>query len=442
MVSLIKLMQRVTTSFAVGLLVTLLAFQSLWLEMRFNVGFLIPIVMVVMLLASLLPKGRKLISKVTDKVGFIVIYLLIIILLGAKYGINGSQIIPAAILRELVSLPGVSLDQYNQIILGLFLLGLTSFYFKLGVSSGLIWLLLSQIEVQEIIYAMGSISWRYLVIALLLAVLAMPFSAYKWQPLLRAQGLEHSLKKLTGIYFIGLFFNNFLPSSIGGDVVRIYKSGKEMREYEKAAASVIVERLLATLGLVFLGLIALTVSFAMGNYLLIPFLIIGGTGLAVAVIFGVAFYWLPESQKEQPGKKIWLQKLYQLIHAVKQYKGKKNLLLRVIWLSVCFQVIVVILNYYLFLALGKPVTLLACALYIPIISALAMVPLSINGLGVREGAYVYFFAQIGVDAALAVTASLLFFLVVIVASLPGGVLFALEGERKIMTRLGQATGQY
>ncbi|MBS4025878.1 MAG: flippase-like domain-containing protein, partial [Clostridia bacterium] len=317
---------------------------------------------------------------------------------------------------------------YNQFIAIIFFAGLCSYYLRLGVSAGLIWFLFTRIELESLAVLSANITWGYLLVALFLALMAMPYSAYKWQPLLKAQGLHYSLGKLTRIYFLGLFFNNFLPSSIGGDVVRVYQSGKEGRDYEKAAASVLVERLLATVGLVLVGLVAALFSLTSRDNVLLAGLILGGVGLTLGVILYMALYLLPGQRGEQKQLRPWQEKLYQVGAAVKLYRGNNSLLFKVVWLSAGFQLIVVAINYYLFLALGRPVSFLDCALYIPVISALAMVPFSINGLGVREGAYVYFFAQTGLDGTVAIAGSLLFFFVVMAASLPGGVYFALEGK--------------
>ncbi|HEV2121205.1 MAG TPA: lysylphosphatidylglycerol synthase domain-containing protein, partial [Chloroflexota bacterium] len=93
-------------------------------------------------------------------------------------------------------------------------------------------------------------------------------------------------------------------------------------------------------------------------------------------------------------------------------------------LSFVFQATVVLAAWAGFAAIGVPVSLGACFLFIPIISAIQLVPVSLNGLGVREGAYVFFFGSIGIGQLESVAASLLFGLLVAAVSLAGGVLFA------------------
>jgi uncharacterized membrane protein YbhN (UPF0104 family) len=104
--------------------------------------------------------------------------------------------------------------------------------------------------------------------------------------------------------------------------------------------------------------------------------------------------------------------------------GDRGALVRVMALSFVFQACVVLLGWATFVAIGVPVSLGACFLFIPIISALQLVPISLNGFGVREGAYIFFFGSQGVGHTEAVAASLLFTLLVSAVSLSGGVLFA------------------
>jgi hypothetical protein len=104
--------------------------------------------------------------------------------------------------------------------------------------------------------------------------------------------------------------------------------------------------------------------------------------------------------------------------------GNRDAVAKVMVLSFAFQASVVLLGWATFVAIGVPVSLGACFLFIPIISAIQLVPISLNGFGVREGAYIFFFGSQGVGQPEAVAASLLFALLVSAVSLGGGVLFA------------------
>jgi uncharacterized membrane protein YbhN (UPF0104 family) len=109
---------------------------------------------------------------------------------------------------------------------------------------------------------------------------------------------------------------------------------------------------------------------------------------------------------------------------LRQTLRNKRLFLQVAACSVLFQVLVAAVNACLFKAMGVDVGLAQCIIYTPMIFTVTMLPVSLSGLGVREAAYWYFFSQAGVSQSDAVAASLAFFVLVGLASLPGAVLFA------------------
>lgn len=120
----------------------------------------------------------------------------------------------------------------------------------------------------------------------------------------------------------------------------------------------------------------------------------------------------------------------EIINIIQSFRHKRGTLVKVIFYSVMFQLAIILINFCLIRALGiHQMGLWHCFLLVPIISAVSMLPVSINGLGIREGAYVLLFGAMGVSASQAITVSLLFFVIVTFISLFGGILFVLEKER-------------
>jgi glycosyltransferase 2 family protein len=290
-------------------------------------------------------------------------------------------------------------------LVSLALLGLL--FWKLG--AGALWSVVSQADAV----------WLGAGAALVLVALLV--SAWKWQLLLEAQGLVVPIPALFSSYLIGLFFNNFLPSNIGGDVLRVHDVAKRTGQGSAVAASVIAERLLAGLALALTAMVALLFS-AEYTAQVGP-----SVGLAL-LVFGVLI-----ALAVSPSVRRWLERVLppgraqvlarvagQMGHAL----GNRNAVLAVLALSFVFQATVVLVAWTGFAAIGQPVSLAACFVFIPIISAVQLVPVSLNGLGVREGAYVLFFGSIGVGELNAAAASLLFGLLVAGVSLAGGALFA------------------
>jgi len=126
-----------------------------------------------------------------------------------------------------------------------------------------------------------------------------------------------------------------------------------------------------------------------------------------------------------------VQKLKKVNAVIQYYRSKPGAVLKVIAWSVLFQLSIVFINYYLLHAMNiHSVSLWQCTLVVPLISAVSMIPVSINGLGIREGAYVVLFGPLGLSPGQAMTLSVLFFMIVTAVSLMGGLIFALDGGKE------------
>jgi len=297
---------------------------------------------------------------------------------------------------------------------------------RLTLSLALMGLIFYKMDLARFVGLMRQADLARLTLVLLLVIVAVVLSAYKWQRLLAVQGVEVSLLRLTAFYFVGLFFNNFLPTTIGGDVVRIYDLARHTGRPAEAAASVISERVLASVAL---GLVALAgLLFSQGRAAQFALLI--GVFCALLLLLLIALLtgrrWGPWVARRLPDPWGLKSKAREFLGGISASVSDPWVLAWVIVLSIGFQALVVLINYAIFQALGSQVSLAYCLLFIPIIMAISLLPISISGLGVREGAYVYFFGQIGLSTAEAVAASLLFFILVVLASLIGGAIFALR----------------
>lgn len=268
--------------------------------------------------------------------------------------------------------------------------------------------------------ALKEINRYWLSGAALWVALAVGVSVVKWRIILLAQGIRTGWRELWNAYWIGLFFNNFLPSSIGGDAMRAFLIGKSAGDTPGVTFSVVVERILATLGLALVGLGA---SFQTGeNPLNVRafFLLIGLGGILFTVI--LIGGRVPGFLKGRNGKIASFAGSF--INQGKLLGNKPGVILQVIIWSIVFQMINVAVNYSLFRGLGiSQVTLIEAMLLIPATAAASMLPLGINGYGIREGAYVMLLTPFGVDRTLAFTASILYAFLVSLCSLWGGMLW-------------------
>ena len=300
-------------------------------------------------------------------------------------------------------------------------------FIKIVVSGLLLsWLIysLDWIALRDVIKK-ADLGW--LILSGVFIVISMVISVEKWSLVLKAEGINLPWFQLWKAYWIGIFFNNFLPSSIGGDGIRIFLIGRNISNMAGAASSVIIERLLATLGLALTGLLAglITSSNWQVGWLFV-LLILVSTGLLFFSMLGRIPTWIANRNGRIS---VFIRSLLSHCQAL---RGQGKMIITVGCLSVLFQLTVVAVNYVIFRSLHVDSLGWWDLVYIiPAISAIAMIPIGINGYGIREGAYVLLLASYGVAGSAALGASLLFAVLVSFCSLYGGILWLGNRERVV-----------
>lgn len=305
---------------------------------------------------------------------------------------------------------------------------------KTVVSLGLLSWLVYTIDWPQLRHVLEEARITWLLPAILLIFLSMYLSTVKWQVLLRAQGFKTIFRDLWMTYWIGIFANNFLPSSIGGDSIRIIITGKRLGDMAGAAASITVERILATFGLAVTGVLASSfarqMSLQVNGLFIVLIIVSSGLTLLIALASPPGFLLKKKGRCAR-----FLVGLCQHGGSLKEHWRKVFL---VGALSVLFQLTVVGVNYTIFRALNiTELSFIEVIYIIPAISALSMIPLGINGYGVREGAYVFLLSTYGVDKGPAFAASLIFAFLVSFCSLYGGWLWLIHRRKDRECSVGE-----
>lgn len=281
---------------------------------------------------------------------------------------------------------------------------------RIFVSGLLLLLILRQVDLSAVSSHLRRANLTFLIASITLIYLNYFVSSYRWQGLAKVKGISASLLDFVRLYFIGAFFNNFLPSIVGGDVVKAYKLTKLTDKKVDAAVSVFMERFT---GLVVLGLISLTAfiyEFKLRAVLItVGLLLLGAVGFWLAPKI-VKFHHL-------------LKKAYDSVMA---YRGERAILWQATWTSFLVQIIAVTTEYLIFMALGLKVSYLYCLFAIPLIAVASMLPISINGVGIQDALFVIFFARVGVAQEAALAVSFLYHVLRLASSLVGGLLYILE----------------
>ncbi len=288
-----------------------------------------------------------------------------------------------------------------------------------------------RVRLGELVEGVRDANPLYLILAFLCNLAVVFLSAHRWRLLLFAQQILLGFKRVLTIYFVGFFFNNFLPAGVGLDLTRAFYAARDSGKRAESLASVIVERVLGFLGLLFFALLALLFFLQHAEGMRFFLFILGGTGLLL--IFTHLFL-----RRELVGKFTRLldrlrflrlgERFKKLYNSIYLYRDKRRASWEAIAHSFLLQGLLVLDNYFVGLSLGLDIPPLYYIAYIPIICIISMVPISINGLGVREGSYVLLFSRAGLMRFQALSLSLVFFLIGVACSLVGGLLFPVLGR--------------
>ena len=299
---------------------------------------------------------------------------------------------------------------------------------KIGVTVIGLGYVLWQVPLAQVLEVLADISWPLFLIAVAINAASMALRAYRWLILLRSLGVLVGFWRLLELYYVGNFFNAFLPSGFGGDAVRILEASKDAPA-DVAAGTVIVDRLTGLLML--LGLALLTLPFRPAGFpeqLALGILVFSLGGLIAGFLlldgrlirrFGS---WLPG-----PLSPVGDGAVAKVLKAV-QGCGWKTITIALA-ISAVFNLMLVAWWAVTGLALGFNIPYTYYLLVVPIMSVALLVP-SIGGLGVREYLAPLLFAGAGLDSAEAVALSLLVFVVMRLVSLLGGPVYIIATLRE------------
>ncbi|WP_447968832.1 lysylphosphatidylglycerol synthase transmembrane domain-containing protein [Nitrospira sp. M1] len=303
-----------------------------------------------------------------------------------------------------------------------------AFWFRIVVSLVVTLVLIQAID-WEAFPGMDDISFGYLFGAGLLVILNRLLNAYRWYLLINQLSSSVKLREVVGIYFKSAFVGLVMPSSVGGEFLKGYGLMKSGSGAIDSFSSIFMERVLglisllgsALIGFLFLNIQLdemheLTIGRVFGVFLIV---MIGGL---IACYFLVP--WVEERLNPQSK---FASLILKLRHAFLFYQKIKARLFLAFLLSFCIQGFRIFGAWLVGLGLGLSVELAYYVLFIPIISLISMIPISIAGLGVQEGAYVYFFSLTGTNATIILTMALVLRFLLIFAVLPGGILYLREG---------------
>ena len=299
-------------------------------------------------------------------------------------------------------------------------------WIKVLVSAALMAVLLTQIQVQDIVEALVGIRWVGLWAALALFIAGIFIRAYRWQILLTGLDLPVPLRTLSALYFVGSFFNTVLPTGFGGDAVKAAELAHTSGRAGEAVGTVVIDRFLGIVVLLAMGVAALLLA---GDWV-DPRLT---WALAILFVASLAGYWLLRQswllKRLRPllPQRLTrpLEKTFRALYEGLQGYSRKTLA-KALLVSFIFNVSWIGVNVLLGWSLSIQATLVQYLVFVPLVSLSLLLP-SVGGLGVRELTYVGLFGLVGVPEEKAFALGLLVYAVNVATGLIGGTIYLAQG---------------
>ncbi len=284
---------------------------------------------------------------------------------------------------------------------------------KFAISGILIALVLYKVNLHNLAYMMRKIGILEFLGLSFLYILAQFISSLRWSMVISSLKEKTSPFYLFKLYIMGMFANLFLPSTIGGDTIKGYIVSKSIG-VRKAVSSIFLERYNGLLVLLLLSLISSLLFFKLFGIKIVS-LIIGINIFSLLAIYALRF--------------IKHEKIKNFYNDIATFH-KSSKFYPVTALSFLVQTINILMYFFVALRLGFHANIAFYFAFIPIITLISFLPISFNGIGVREFSFVYFFKFAGLNSTQAVTLSLAVFFVVVFTSLLGGI-FYINNEKII-----------
>jgi len=270
---------------------------------------------------------------------------------------------------------------------------------KIGVSVGLLYVLFSRIDIAELWAHMRGASVGWIVTALAVYFVMVLVATWRWRVLLGAQQVEMPFGRLLNSYLAATFANNFLPSNIGGDVIRISDTARPAKSKTLATAIVLADRVVGVLGLAFIAASGSAMA-AQQSDALGPVFWAGLLGMVVAS--GVALAkpdWIAALARPlRVFHAEWVdRRIETATAALHRFRQAPASMAIGFFASVVLQGLQVLFYASVAAALHLDVPLSHMAILVPFSSLVQMLPVSVNGHGVREGTFVAYLTRIGVQ---------------------------------------------
>jgi uncharacterized protein (TIRG00374 family) len=297
--------------------------------------------------------------------------------------------------------------------------------------------LLWKIDVSEAVDVLSDASFGYVLAAWVLMVVTTVPMAWRWRELLRAKRVSDGLPWITRTYFVSYTAGQVLPTSIGGDAMRIYEtSRRHPGRLGLITGTVLLDRALggaATLALAGVGFALALGNYDVGAYLWVELLLVAVTIVAAFALFSGSVRRRLAPIAPLLERLRLARPLHAVYDAMHSYRTEGRLLLLLFGVTLVVQAVRILPVWLCGEAVGIDLSVRPYYVFGPILFVVLLFPFTINGIAVREAFFVSFLGNLGVDPDRAFAAGFLFFLVTVALAAPGAVVLVYENLARTKT---------
>jgi uncharacterized membrane protein YbhN (UPF0104 family) len=297
---------------------------------------------------------------------------------------------------------------------------------KAIVSVGLLLFLFKRIPLDQFATAARGVRGEWLAGAGLLLFGSNLLGAWQWNRLLHVVDIRIPFWKVCAYYHVGLFFNNFLPAGIGGDIARVADSSRHGSTKTAALSAVMMDRLIGTVAIASLAMVTTLPAIDRFHLTLVYLAVVGFFALSVTLVWAI-FHpaLLPACERllARVGLGSMSPHLDDLAARLAGFRARRGLFAGLFAIAAVTQISRIGVHALVAQGLGLHIPLVYFFLFVPLLAVIVSMPISFNGIGVREGAGIVLFGLVGVDRASAFSMQFLTYLVMVAVSLLGGLVF-------------------
>jgi glycosyltransferase 2 family protein len=309
---------------------------------------------------------------------------------------------------------------------------LSSQIIKLIISLCLLYFAFSRVDFQSLVTTFSKTALWLVCIGYLSDQILVLAHVFRWQFILKKLHITTSFRTLLKVNYIGHFFNFFMPTTMGGDVMRYWEISSTTSKKTEIVSSIILERYMGVFSLIFISML---ISYTHLTHLAPVFHKYLYFVTAIFVLMCVfMFIKPPEKAWEKLFKykhiKGVAQKLINVWQSFSVISKSRALFIQTFLLSGIIQGGGILIIYLFSLALGMTVPFPIFILFMSLIILMSLVPVSVCGMGVRETGFLYFFSQLGVDDTLILSLSILTFSRLLILGFIGGGIYTLKNMKK------------